>query len=152
MKTILILLALLTLPLHAASAATSIGLEWDYDFTTVPEDERAGFKFELEHSPDGKAWSALQTATETKTTVANLAAGSTWYFRVSAVGGSGARSEPSNVVRVWIPAAPAGLKTRVVILETSDDLQTWTQFAVVVVPEAETSERSFYRLAFASTP
>jgi hypothetical protein len=149
MKTILALLTLLTLSL--ARAAT-LGIEWDYDLTTVPEEEKAGFKFEVHHSPNGEAWTFLQEATKTQADIANLAAGSITYFRVVAVGGSGARSEPSNVVRVWIPAAPAGLKTRAVILETSDDLQNWTQLAVVFLPEDETSERTFYRLAFAATP
>lgn len=102
----------LSLSAAGASPAT-IQLSWE-DFT-YNEDG-----FTIEYSPDGSAWSTLDTVAADTTSYAHsgLTGGSTFYYRVRAYRGAGETSDWSNTASATTPPASGTLGLNI---ETSDD-------------------------------
>jgi hypothetical protein len=132
--------ALALIILCLTTAASLIPLEWDAPEGGVAE----GYAVWV--SKDGGAFTWNQSIASLQADITGLAPG-TYDIYVTATL-LGVHSDPSNTLRVTIPAGPSNLRTRGIALMGSPDMLNWHVVAFYEVPD---DERAFYKIAFTQT-
>ena len=139
MKTLLALLLTISL-----ASAVMVQLAWDAN----PEPHLDGYAVWVTPIGGTPDWQISAAGDATTINLAGLAPGA--YSIYLTAFRDGLHSDPSNVLEIVIGeelAPPAGLRSRTVSLQSSVDLETWTEVARYEVAD---NSRNFYRIEFAT--
>ena len=146
-----VLALVLVLLAQAVAGAREVTFAWDPN----PEPDIAGYRLFIHR--EGTGWEVLRTlpGTGTETTVPDFPEEAAWVH-LTALNSAGLESLPSEFLLVpkrpilpeaAPPGAPGGLEELALRIESSPDLETWTEVAVYGAPAAR---RMFYRMEFAT--
>lgn len=141
MKFLFFLLSALSL------SAANVTLQWD-----ASPDAAWLSAYQVYHgtAPAQKTNTFTVPATNLTATITNALPGATYYVQVTAVATNGIESLPSNEVSFVVPRPPVQLRIQV-SLQSSSDLEHWTEITNISLIVDATEPDAFYRASMIAT-
>lgn len=128
-------------------SAANVTLQWD---ASPDASMLASYRVNYGTASASKTNVLVVSATNLTTTLSNLSAGVTYYVTVAAVATNGLTSDPSNEVQFTVPRPPVQLRIQV-SLQSSSDLEHWTEITNVSLIVDATEPNSFFRASMIAT-
>lgn len=128
-------------------SAANVTLQWD---ASPDSSMLASYRVNYGTASATKTNVLVVPATNLTATISNLSAGVTYYVTVAAVATNGLASDPSNEVQFTVPRPPVQLRIQV-SLQSSSDLEHWTEITNVSLIVDATEPNSFFRASMIAT-